>query len=380
MPHLILADSTPPLEGTWSHDRRKVQLVKIHEEAETLFIKLTSHNAMTRISLLTTNIDLILNRHKRALQNYVRQLGGEIIKSNLGRFLKDEKGLSYLWDEEHFLHLDWSTTRPKILEIGSGNGTLINAMARQTPQTLHIGTEINGFVLKKALRAATKQQLKNILYLKKEASLLLDLFIPEAVLDAIHIHFPDPWIKKRHRKRRLIRASTLSDFAKVLKREGTFHFTTDDPAYAEEVQALLDASPHFTQEAYATTTSPKIHTKYERKWIAEGRLIHTFIYRRTSVPLPENSSNKLIASFTLPVKTRPETGNLYKGDAFTIVFRDVYRGREYDIIDAVVSHGRHTWFVLFTWSEGILHYSAELNHKFLTHGVKQNIEALFQPS
>jgi len=378
MPHLILACPPSPLKDAWTHDRRKIQLVRIDEGEETLFIKWNPADAMVRMSLLTTNIDLILNRHKRALQNYARQTGAEIVKSNLGRFLRDEKGGFYLWDEKRFLHLDWAEIRPKILEIGSGNGSLIIRMARKTPETLYIGTEINGFVLKKALRSAANQQLKNILFLKKEASLLLDFFIPQAALEAIHVHFPDPWIKKRHQKRRLIHARNLASFAKVLKREGTFHFTTDDPSYAEETRKFFDASPYFTRVKETTTASPMIHTKYERKWLAEGKPIHALIYRRTPAMLQEEFTDRLIPSFAVPADTRPVTGKLYKKRSFTLVFKDVYRGRGYDIIDAVVRHGYHTWFVIFIWSEGFLHYSSELNHKFLTHEVKRNIEALLR--
>ena len=378
MPHLILRCSSPQTRAGWKHDQRDIQLIPRRENGETLFVKLKKSGSETQISLLTTPLDLILNRHKRTLQNFARTLRGPIIKTNLGRFLKDEKGLAYLWNEEQLASLNWHDPRPRILEIGSGNGSFLHALAGQSPKSLYVGTEINGFILKKALRAAENLPLNNVIYLKKDATYLLDLLIPEGSLDTIHIHFPDPWLKKRHHKRRLINPRTLPAFGKALKTGGTLHFTTDDPTYATEVQKLLRASPFFSLKECGTTVAPRIRTKYERKWLAEGRAIHTFIFQRTSRPLLTPLSEQLIRDFAVPARIRPRSGMVLREGPFTLVFQDVYRGSGNDIIDAVVSHRSHTWFVLFTWESGVLRFSREHNHRFLTSGVKRHIETLLQ--
>ena len=56
---------------------------------------------------------------------------------------------------------------------------------------------------------------------------------------AVHVYFPDPWWKTRHRKRRVMNKSFLSDVQRVLRVGGVLHFWTDVQEYYESTLKLI---------------------------------------------------------------------------------------------------------------------------------------------
>ena len=65
--------------------------------------------------------------------------------------------------------------------------------------------------------------------------------MPNEALAAVHVYFPDPWWKKRHKKRRVMRESLLLDVQRTLRPGGSLHFWTDVEEYFETTLALLAA-------------------------------------------------------------------------------------------------------------------------------------------
>lgn len=376
VPHLYVIPPQKPLAGTWKHDYRDVELIYVQESGHSYFVKIKKLGSTWRISLLTTPIDLILNHHKRLLLKVAEQLGSRITKSNLGKYLKEERGLKYLLSEKELLGFKWHTPVPKHLEIGSGNGAFLNKLAGENPDYLYLGTEINGFVIKKALRKAEKSSPGNIYFLKKNAEYLLNYFIPERCLDAIYINFPDPWVKKRHKKRKFINDISIGNFAKTLKPGGPLTFATDDAAYAKQTKQSLCATPFFKLKEEIVSAKPQLNTKYEKRWLSEGKNIYSLTFLRTNTTFRGRDTDPMIKSFRVHAQNRFSSGFLVKEGKFTVIFKDVYRGEKNDLIDTVITLGRFTWFVLFTYKDGYLHYSPELNHKFLTHRVKEYLERL----
>lgn len=53
-------------------------------------------------------------------------------------------------------------------------------------------------------------------------------------LDRIYINFPNPWPKKRHKKRRLTHPRQLKQYLKILKNKSEIFFKTDDLEFFEE--------------------------------------------------------------------------------------------------------------------------------------------------
>ena len=73
---------------------------------------------------------------------------------------------------------------------------------------------------------------------------LVRLFAEDSV-ERAYVHFPDPWFKKRHHKRRVIKTPLLDDLARILIEGGEFHFATDFEAYAEEALELIGRHPAY---------------------------------------------------------------------------------------------------------------------------------------
>lgn len=382
MPHLY---TTPPVilpEERWEHDRDPILLLRVPTDERPYFIKLkTIGTDSCRLSLLTTPIDLILTRHKEILLSAARQLNVQILKSNLGHRLKPDMGIHYLLEEKALFDFDWTSRHRSVFEIGSGNGSFLCEHALRNPEMLHFGAEINGFTMKKALRKAARARLKNIFFIRNDAQILLHYLFPNASLDTIFIHFPDPWEKKRYLKRRLINPESLRDFARTLKTGGEVHFTTDHQHYAEFTQRQFAGSPYFQLIEASDNAILPFPTKYERKWRSEGRRIVQFVFQRTALALPpqEGSDSLFPESFEISVNRDFSSEETFQAGKFVCVFKDVYKGPSYDVLDAVLTLGRYRWNIVFLKAPHRLIYDAGLNKRFLPHAIKRALASLFAP-
>jgi tRNA (guanine-N7-)-methyltransferase len=117
------------------------------------------------------------------------------------------------------------------LEIGFGGGEGMIAQAKENPQIGFIGVEpfVNGMA--KALAAIEAEGLRNV-RLHFDDAMGLIAWLPESSLARIDLIHPDPWPKRRHRKRRFVQSETVALLARILRRGGEFRFVTDIADYA----------------------------------------------------------------------------------------------------------------------------------------------------
>jgi tRNA (guanine-N7-)-methyltransferase len=117
------------------------------------------------------------------------------------------------------------------LEIGFGGGEYLVAEAERNPRAGFIGIEpfVNGMA--KALSAIATRNLANIRLHHGDATDVL-AWLPAGALACVDLLYPDPWPKRRHRKRRFVQDESLSDIARVLRGGGEFRFVTDIADYA----------------------------------------------------------------------------------------------------------------------------------------------------
>ncbi|WP_311275886.1 tRNA (guanine(46)-N(7))-methyltransferase TrmB [Methylobacterium sp. WCS2018Hpa-22] len=161
------------------------------------------------------------------------------------------------------------------LEIGFGGGEHLAAQAALYPQVGIIGAEpfVNGVV--KLLRAVDDGDLGNVRIWDEDATRLLAA-IPDASLARVYLLYPDPWPKRRQRKRRFVSDETLAEIARVLKPGGVFRFASDIDDYAgwTLVRAARCDALSWTAEAATDWKRPFAEwpgTRYEAKAIAAGR-------------------------------------------------------------------------------------------------------------
>jgi tRNA (guanine-N7-)-methyltransferase len=171
------------------------------------------------------------------------------------------------------------------LEIGFGSGGHLIRSAAENPNVGFIGCEpfVNGMA--KALAAIEAQGLTNIRLYEGDAADLL-AWMPEASLGRVFLLFPDPWPKRRHRKRRFISDQRLAALARVMQPGAELRFATDIDDYAGWTLARILRSPQFLwpaeqKAAWMTPWAGWRETRYEGKAKrAGGRPIYLTFIRR----------------------------------------------------------------------------------------------------
>lgn len=161
------------------------------------------------------------------------------------------------------------------LEIGFGGGEHLLHRMRESPDVGFIGVEpfVNGMA--KFLAAIEREGLTNIRLWDGDAALLLPR-LPAGSLDQIDLLYPDPWPKRRQRKRRFVSDRTLALVAQVLRPGGRFRFASDIDDYVGWTLAKLLVSPDFDwrderAQNWRTPYPGWVRTRYEAKAIREGR-------------------------------------------------------------------------------------------------------------
>ena len=181
---------------------------------------------------------------------------------------------------------DVDAVPPLVVEIGFGRGEFLLDLAARAPRVAHIGVEHSFKRVLKVARRLARTPLRNVRLLEARGELLVDELLPAGSVSVFWINFPDPWPKKRHARRRLVQPAFVSALARRLVPGGHLEIATDDPAYAEEIDAALSREPllenALAPERFLRDIAGRTRTAYESEWRAEGRPLHFWTYRRNS--------------------------------------------------------------------------------------------------
>jgi tRNA (guanine-N7-)-methyltransferase len=181
---------------------------------------------------------------------------------------------------------------PLVLEIGPGMGNATAVMAATDPDRDYLAAEVHAPGVANLLQLIEEQKLANLRVAHGDALELLEQRLAPGSLAAVHAFFPDPWPKARHHKRRLFQPAHVSLLRSRLAPGGTLHAVTDWPDYAHVIRDVLDAEPELhnpyrerTPGGWAPRQPQRPKTKYERRALAEGRLVHELLFRRRDAGL-----------------------------------------------------------------------------------------------
>jgi len=162
------------------------------------------------------------------------------------------------------------------LEIGFGGGEHLAAQAASHPRIGFIGAEafLNGVV--KLLAEIEARALSNVRIRDGDVAPLLAR-LPDACLGRVSLLYPDPWPKRRQRKRRFVSDESLAQIARLLKDGGMFRFASDIDDYAGWTLARAARNPDLRWTAtrardWLTPFPGWPGTRYEAKAIATGRV------------------------------------------------------------------------------------------------------------
>jgi len=172
---------------------------------------------------------------------------------------------------------------PVEVEIGSGKGLFLTNAATANPDRNYFGIELARKYARRAAERVAKRSLDNVRVLPGDALLFMHKYVPDASLDAVHVYFPDPWWKARHRKRRVFAEPLVLDMERTLKPGGDLHVVTDVEEYFGVIRSLMATHRRFEAQPEVLPGDPEHDldylTNFERKYRIEGRPIYRSHYR-----------------------------------------------------------------------------------------------------
>ena len=163
------------------------------------------------------------------------------------------------------------------VEIGFGMGQALLDWAAAEPDVNLVGVEIYEPGIGAMLAGIEREALSNVRVLWGEAEELLETSFATASIAETRIWFPDPWPKKRHHKRRLIRPAFATLLADRLVPGGILRIATDWAPYAERIGEVLDAESALSP---AAASSGRPETRFEARGRRLGHAIREFHYQR----------------------------------------------------------------------------------------------------
>jgi tRNA (guanine-N7-)-methyltransferase len=163
-----------------------------------------------------------------------------------------------------------------VLEIGFGGGEHLAAMAGAEPDSGFLGVEpfLNGVA--KLLGQVEAEGLENLRLLRGDGRDVLSR-LPDASLDVVYLLYPDPWPKRRQRKRRIVDPAFVAELARVIRPGGEFRFASDIDDYVGWTLRRVLLHPDFQWLAcdaddWRQPWAGWHRTRYEAKAIREGRV------------------------------------------------------------------------------------------------------------
>jgi len=174
---------------------------------------------------------------------------------------------------------------PVVLEIGFGMGETTAAIAAAHPDVDFIAVDVHDPGVGSLLARIDAQSLTNLRIIRHDAVDVVANMIAPASLGGVHVYFPDPWPKKRHHKRRLLKPGFVHALALRLRIDGYFHAATDWQAYADEILAACDGEPLLANTAAAQGFAPRPawrpQTKFETRGLKLGHAVSDILFKRS---------------------------------------------------------------------------------------------------
>jgi tRNA (guanine-N7-)-methyltransferase len=182
--------------------------------------------------------------------------------------------------------IDWvelfGDSNPVELEIGSGKGLFLTNAAQSRPGVNFLGIELSR---KYAIHAATRlarKELRNAKVWCGDGRAIMSRLVPDTSLRGVHVYFPDPWWKTRHKKRRVFTSELVGEIVRTLEPGGELSVASDVLEYFGVIRESIASSGRFQEKELPTQTEPEHSldylTHFERKYRLEGRPIYQARY------------------------------------------------------------------------------------------------------
>lgn len=237
-------------------------------------------------SPITMSVEKDPDLKKRSIRSFVKRTG----RLTAGqKFAMDhywaEYGLDFNLHDQFKFDQIFPLLKCIKLEIGFGNGDSLVQMAKQDDDCGYIGIEVHDPGVGHCLNLIHEEQLKNLRVISHDAIEVLEHMLPPDSLEGVFLFFPDPWHKKRHRKRRIVNQKFRDLLVKVMKPGAILHMATDWQDYAVHMAEDLFSDDRFENsgnvKGYSEKPAYRPTTKFERRGQKLGHGVWDLLFKKS---------------------------------------------------------------------------------------------------
>ena len=195
--------------------------------------------------------------------------------------LNDKFNLKGNWNR-----LAFKNSNPIVVELGCGKGEYTVGLARMFPEKNFIGIDIKGARFWKGAKTSLSEKINNVVFVRTQIELIENIFLMDEISE-IWITFPDPQIKYKRTKHRLVNIDFLNRYKNILIKGGIINLKTDSDFLHGYLIGLIQGMGHeiiySNHDIYNSSGVPieatAIQTYYESLYLAEGKPITYLKFR-----------------------------------------------------------------------------------------------------
>lgn len=170
------------------------------------------------------------------------------------------------------------------MEIGPGKGMYVLGRAEQDPAWGFVAIEVRASHARLIRDRANGRGLSNLIVISGDARRVLPCLGPDGRLDRVSLHFPDPWWKKRHKKRAVLTDASLEHVVRLLRPGGDLFIQTDVFSRAVRILRMLtdrETLENTTADGGLLEASPaRCVSNRERVCLEVGRPVFRMLFRK----------------------------------------------------------------------------------------------------
>lgn len=194
---------------------------------------------------------------------------------DLSRHLVDLAQLPQPWDAARL----FGRCAPLEVEVGCGKGLFLAQAAGGNAAHDFLGIELAAKYARYSAARLAKLGLSNACVIQGDAQRVLAEILPFESVAAVHVYFPDPWWKKRHKKRRVLNERFLQHVQRGLQLGGSLHFWTDVEEYYQTTLELIRAETALVGPMQVAEQLPQHDLDYRTHFERRTRLHDDAVYR-----------------------------------------------------------------------------------------------------
>lgn len=169
--------------------------------------------------------------------------------------------------------------RPLEIEVGCGTGEFVCSLAEASPERNFLGFDIHMKSLYGGVGIASDAGLDNVRFVRGDFRQMYPLFVEDSI-ERVYLHFPDPGMKERYKKRRIMDGRFLSEMHRAVVPGGEMSLVTDDDDYFGAMLDLVEDESRWKrihEEPYLVGFEPQVKSRFQNLWEKRGRLVRRFM-------------------------------------------------------------------------------------------------------